>query len=81
MAEAAHSATPLILGTIAWVGAGRIDRATAAFRKLVEIAPKLVEARLAGRWLTSHPDHLSRAHLFFRIAASQAAPEAAEALR
>lgn len=81
LSEAAHSATPLVLGTIAHVGAGRIDRATAAFGKLAEIAPKLVEARLAGRWLTSNPDYLSRAHLFFRIAAGQADPEAAEALR
>jgi TolB-like protein len=81
LAEAAHSATPLILGAIACVGAGRIDRATAAFQKVVEIAPKLAEARLAGRWLTSDPDYLSRAHLFFRIAAGLASPEAASALR
>ncbi len=81
LAEAAHSATPLILGTIAYVGTGQIDRAMTAFHKLEAIAPKLVEARLAGRWLTSAPDYLSRAHLFFRIAAGQAAPKAAEALR
>lgn len=81
LAEAALGATPLVLGAIAWVGAGRIDRATAAFGNLVEIAPKLVEARLAGRWLTSNPDYLSRAHLFFRIAAGQASPEAADAAR
>lgn len=81
LAEAAHSATPLILGTIAYIGTGQIDRATVAFHRLEAIAPKLVEARLAGRWLTSAPDYLSRAHLFFRIAAGQAAPEAAEALR
>lgn len=81
LAEAAHSATPHILGTIAYVGTGRIDRATAAFGKLIELAPKLVEARLAGRWLTSNPDYLSRAHLFFRIAAGQASPDSAEALR
>jgi TolB-like protein len=81
LAEASLSATPLVLGAIAWVGAGRIDRATTTFNNLVEIAPKLAEARLAGRWLTSNPDYLSRAHLFFRIAAGQASPEAADAAR
>lgn len=81
LAESALGATPLILGAIAHVGAGQIDRACDSFRKLAAIAPKLVESRLAGRWLTSHPDYLGRAHLFFRIAAGQAAPEAADALR
>lgn len=81
LAEAAGSATPLILGAISWVGAGRIDRAAAAFAKVEKIAPSLVEARLAGRWLTSNPDYLARAHTFFRIAAGLAPPEAAEALR
>lgn len=81
LAEAAGSATPLLLGAIAWVGVGRIDRATAAFRQVEKIAPSLVEARLAGRWLTSNPDYLARAHLFLRIAAGLAPPEAADALR
>jgi TolB-like protein len=73
LAEAAQGATPLILGTIAYVGLGRIDRATETFRQVERIAPKLVEARLAGRWLSSDPDYLSRAHMFFRIAAGLAA--------
>lgn len=81
LAEAAISAAPLVLGAIAYVGVGRIDRAQASFRVVEQLAPKLVEARLAGRWLTSDPDYLSRAHLFFRIAAGLASPEAAEALR
>jgi TolB-like protein len=81
LAEAAGSATPLILGAIAWVGAGRLDRAAAAFVRVQEIAPSLVEARLAGRWLTSNPDYLARAHTFFRVAAGVAPPEAADALR
>lgn len=81
MAEAANSATPLILGAIAWVGAGQIDRATAAFREVERIAPTLAAARLAGRWLSSNPDYLARADLFFRIAAGLAPPEAAEAMR
>ena len=81
LAEAAGSATPLILGTIAWIGAGRIDRAEAAFARVAEIAPTLVEARLAGRWLTSNPDYLARAHTFFRIAAGLAPADAARMLR
>jgi TolB-like protein len=80
LAEAAHGATPLILGTIAYVGQGRIERAAQTFRAVEQIAPKLVEARLAGRWLSANPDYLSRAHTFFRVAAGLAAPEAANAL-
>lgn len=81
LAEAANGATPLILGTIAYVGMGRIDRAAETFERVRRIAPKLVEARLAGRWLSSNADYLARAHTFFRIAAGLAPPEAAEALR
>lgn len=81
LAEASGSATPLILAAIAWVGAGRIDRASVAFERVRAIAPTLVEARLAGRWLTSNADYLARAHTFFRIAAGLAPPEAADALR
>jgi TolB-like protein len=81
LGEAAGSATPLILAAISWVGAGRIDRAEAAYARVAEIAPNLVEARLAGRWLTSNPDYLARAHTFFRIAAGHAPEAAAEMLR
>ncbi|MBS0123273.1 winged helix-turn-helix domain-containing protein [Thetidibacter halocola] len=81
LAEAANSATPLILGAIAWVGAGKIDRAQSAFRRVEAIAPALVAVRLGGRWLSSNPDYLARADLFFRIAAGLAPPEAAQALR
>ncbi|MGI1664174.1 winged helix-turn-helix domain-containing tetratricopeptide repeat protein [Palleronia sp. KMU-117] len=81
LAEAAGSATPLILGAIAWVGAGRLDRAADAFARVERIAPSLVEARLAGRWLTTNADYLARAHTFFRVAAGLAPPEAADALR
>ena len=81
LAEASGSATPLILAAIAWVGAGQIDRASAAFEQVNAIAPKLVAARLSGRWLTSNADYLARAHTFFRIAAGLAPPEAAKALR
>jgi TolB-like protein len=81
LAESATSATPLILGAIAWVGAGRIDRATAAFKTVEQIAPTLVKARLSGRWLSSNPAYLGRADMFFRIAAGLAPPDAADNLR
>ncbi len=79
--EAAQTATPLILGTIAYVGQGQIEKATRAFRKVEQIAPKLVEARLAGRWLSADPDYLARAQTFFRVAAGLAPPAAADAVR
>lgn len=81
LAEAAHGVTPLILATIAWIGAGRIGRAAETFRKVETIAPRLAAARLSGQWLSSHPDYRSRAHTFFRVAAGLARPEAADALR
>ncbi|WP_424928861.1 winged helix-turn-helix domain-containing tetratricopeptide repeat protein [Amaricoccus tamworthensis] len=80
LAEAAQSATPLILGTIAYVGQGRIEKAAGTFQAVERIAPKLVEARLAGRWLSANPDYLARAHTFFRVAAGLAPPQAAEVL-
>jgi TolB-like protein len=81
LAEAAGSVTPLVLGVIARVGAGQIEKAGATFRKLNEIAPKLTEARLAGRWLSTDPDYQIRAHTFFRIAAGLDDPECAARLR
>lgn len=81
LAEASGGATPLILAAIAWVGAGQIDRATAAFKTVEQLAPTLVKARLSGRWLSSNPDYLARADMFFRIAAGLAPPDAADALR
>ena len=81
LAEAAGSATPLILGAIACAGAGRLEQEEPAFARVAEIAPKLAEARLAGRWLTTTPDYLARAHTFFRIAAGLGPPEGADSLR
>lgn len=81
LVEAADSATALLLAAISWVGAGDIDRAAVAFKRVDSLAPTLVEARLAGRWLTSNADYLARAHTFLRIAAGLAPPQAAEALR
>ncbi|MFK7791509.1 MAG: winged helix-turn-helix domain-containing tetratricopeptide repeat protein [Devosiaceae bacterium] len=81
LAEAANSATPLILGTISHVGAGQIDRAAILFQQVARNAPKLAEARLAGRWLSSNPDYLARAHTFFQVAAGQLPSTDADAVR
>ncbi|ABD56638.1 winged helix-turn-helix domain-containing protein [Jannaschia sp. CCS1] len=81
LAESAQSATPLILGTIAYVGQGRVEKATETFRKVRSVAPKLVEARLSGRWLSANPDYLARADTFFRVAAGLAPSEVATTLR
>lgn len=81
LSEAMGSATPLILLTIAQVGAGEFDAARQSFDTVLGLAPTLVEARLNGRWLASNPDYIQRADLFFRIAAGRAAPEEARALQ
>jgi TolB-like protein len=80
LAEAAQGATPLILGAIGQVGEGRLEAAARNFAKVRTIAPKLVEARLAGRWLSANPDYRTRAHTFFRVAAGLLPPEAAAPL-
>lgn len=80
LAESANSATPLILGTIAKVGAREFEGAKDSFKKVKEIAPSLVDARLNGRWLSTNADYLNRAHTFFRVAAGLEPREAAENL-
>ncbi len=81
LAQATESATALILASIAHVGAGNVDKATALFRQVAQSAPKLVEARLAGRWLSSNADYQARAHTFFKVAAGYVDPDAADAVR
>lgn len=71
----------MVFGALGQVGEGRIDAAREAFRNLHSIAPRLVEARLAGRWLSDHPDYRIHADTFFRVAAGRLSPVAADALR
>lgn len=79
--EAPGSPIPHVVGAISWVGVGEIALAQAEFQRLVRIAPRLAEARLAGRWLSARPHYLQRAHTFLRIAAGMEDPHAADALR
>lgn len=76
-----NAAPPLVLASIAQVGIGDLPAATATFAALNQTAPALAAARLAGRWLSTNPDYLTRAHTFLRVAAGLAPPEAADAVR
>ncbi len=76
-----NAAPPLVLGAIAQVGTGDLPAAAATFMLLNQTAPALAAARLAGRWLSTNPDYLTRAHTFLRVAAGLAPPEAADAVR
>ena len=80
LSEAVGSASPLILLTIAQVGAGRIDAARRSFETVQALAPTLVLSRLNGRWLASNPDYIERADLFFQVAAGQVPAQEARAL-
>ena len=64
-----------------WIGLGEFARATAEFQVLREMAPQLLDERISGRWLFSHPELVRRATTFFRIAADLEDPSAADALR
>ena len=79
--EAPGSPIPHVVGAISWVGMGEIAMAQAEFQQLLRIAPRLAEARLAGRWLSARPRYLQRAHTFLRIAAGLEDAQAADALR
>ncbi len=76
-----NAAPPLVLATIAQVGLGDLEAATATFAVLEQSAPALTAARLGGRWLSTNPDYHSRAHTFLRVAAGVAPPQAADAVR
>ena len=76
-----NAAPPLVLATIAQVGTGDLEAATATFAVLNQTAPALAAMRLEGRWLSTNPDYLTRAHTFLRVAAGLAPPEAADAVR
>jgi hypothetical protein len=76
-----NAAPPLVLAAIAQVGIGDLDAAATTFAVLARTAPALTAQRLAGRWLSTNPDYLRRAHTFLRVAAGQLPPAAADPLR
>jgi TolB-like protein len=76
-----NAAPPLVLAAIAQVGIGDLAAGAATFAELNHTAPALAAARLAGRWLSTNPDYLTRAHTFLRVAAGLAPPAAADAIR
>lgn len=76
-----NAAPPLVLAAIAQVGTGDIAGGAETFALLEQTAPALAAARLSGRWLSTNPDYLTRAHTFLRVAAGLELPEAADAVR
>ena len=79
--EVPDSAVPYVLNAVSLIGTGKLELARSAFQALQRIAPKLAEARLAGRFLSTNPDYVQRVHTFLRIAAGLEDPGAADALR
>jgi len=69
MQESPSAAGPRVAMAINWVGLGDVVAAKAAYEQASLLAPKLVEARLAGIWPSPGSSYHQRANLFFRIAA------------
>ena len=69
MRELPDRPVPYLLLALAHVGLGQVALAKEAFAKLQALAPKMVEARLAGQWLSTNPVYLERALTFLRVAA------------
>lgn len=76
-----NAAPPLVLAAIAQVGIGDLEAGAATLAVLQQTAPALTAARLDGRWLSTNPDYLARAHTFLRVAAGLLPPQAADAVR
>ena len=76
-----NAAPPLVLAAIAQVGTGDLAAGAATFATLNRTAPALAAARLGGRWLSTNPDYLRRAHTFLRVAAGLAPAAEADAVR
>jgi len=71
ISEAPDFAPPRLCLAVNLVGLTQIDRAKAEFESWRLLAPELVEARLAGKWLSSDPAYCQRATTFLRIAAGR----------
>ncbi|MBI3376298.1 MAG: tetratricopeptide repeat protein [Betaproteobacteria bacterium] len=63
------------------VGTEEIARAISEFQAARNLAPELVDARLAGKWTMSNPALRQRATTFLRVAAGLEDTGAADALR
>ena len=75
LSESTESASALLLSTLARVGLGDYDGARDAFYKLEKVAPALIDARLAGHWLTSNDEYRKRAQHYLHVAAGLALPK------
>ena len=74
-------ALTFVINYEASVRLAELARAKTEFNALRDLAPELVEARLAGQWMSTIPEFRRRATTFLRIAAGLEDPSAAEALR
>lgn len=74
LAEVTAGTSPLVIGAIAHVGAGTLDRAREMFARLEAIAPDLARLRLNGVWVGQDADYIERSTAFLRVAAGQEDP-------
>jgi adenylate cyclase len=79
--EAPKMAAPHLCLVVNWIALAEIARAKAEFQVARDLAPNLIEARLAGQWLSPVPEFRRRATTFLRVAAGLEDPAAADALR
>jgi len=79
--EAPKMAAPHLCLVVSWIALAEFARAKTEFQVVRDLAPNLVEARLAVQWLSPVPEFRRRATTFLRIAAGLEDPSAAEALR
>ncbi len=79
--EAPAIPAPFMIAAMTHVALGQMASAKAAFKEAQRLAPKMIEARLAGQWLTTNPAYLKRAMTLLRIAAGLESVGAANKLR
>ena len=79
--EAPNFPSPYLSLVLNLIGLGEIARGKSEFGVMRNLAPEMVEARLAGQWSASSSEWLQRATTFLRIAAGQEEPGAADAVR
>ena len=67
--EAPQIPAPHMIAAMTHVALGQMVPAKAAFKEAQRLAPKMIEARLAGEWLTTNAAYVKRAMSLLKIAA------------
>jgi adenylate cyclase len=78
--EAPNFPAPHLSLVLNLIGLAEIVRGKSEFQVMRNLAPEMVEARLAGQWSASSPEWRQRATTFLRIAAGLDDPSAADAV-